>query len=105
MAIFNIPLDVGQPQTFPIQLSGVEYQLTFRYRNAPDGGWILDIADVASNPIINGIPLVTGANLLDQYQHLFFRGALFMQTTSDPDAVPTFANLGEDALLYWVDAT
>lgn len=93
------------PQSFPIQLSGVEYQLTFRYRNATDGGWTLDIADVSGTAIINGIPLVTGANLLDQYQHLFLGGALFVQTTSDPDAVPTFNNLGGDAQIYWVDAS
>lgn len=105
MAIFKLPLAIGQPQNLQVQLSGTTYDLTFRYRDATDGGWILDIADLAGNAVINGIPLVTGCNLLDQYRHLFLGGGLYVQTTSDPDSVPTFDNLGDDGLLYWVDAT
>lgn len=101
---FLIPLQVGTPQTFSVQLGGVTYQLTFLYRNDPggQGGWTLDIADAANNPIVQGIPLVTGADLLAQYRHLGFTGKLIVQTTSNPDAVPTFANLGNDGRLYWV---
>lgn len=102
MAIFEIPLQVGTPQTFPITLSGVQYELTLIYRNVSQGGWFLDIADQNSNPIVQGIPLVTGVNLLEQYDYLGFGGELWVQTSSDPDAVPTFENLGEDGLLYWV---
>jgi uncharacterized protein DUF6983 len=46
--------------------------------------------------------LVTGADLLAQYKHLGFTGALVVQTVSNPDAVPTFANLGDDGQVYWV---
>ena len=99
---YEIPLQVGIPQTFTAKLSGVEYQLTLQYRNAPNGGWVLDIANSAGVPIVSGIPLVTGANLLEQYAYLGFGGRLWVQTTSNPDAVPTFSNLGEDGLLYWV---
>lgn len=101
-AIFPIPLAVGVPQTFPIQLGGSQYQLTLLYRNITDGGWVLDIADANGTPIVQGIPLVTGADLLAQYKHLGFTGALVCQTTSNPDAVPTFTNLGDDGQLYWV---
>ena len=97
-----IPLQVGVPQTFTATLSGVSYQLTLQYRNATAGGWVLDIADASGNPIVSGIPLVTGANLLAQYAYLGFTGGLWVQTTSDPDAVPTFTNLGDDGQLYWV---
>ena len=96
-----IPLQ-AQPQTFSITLSGVTYNLTVQYRNVAMGGWILDIADSNNNPIAQGIPLVTGANLLAQYAYLGFVGALWVQTQSDPDAVPTFANLGTDGQLYYV---
>lgn len=100
---FKIPLQqVGVPQKFGITLGGVSYQFTLRYRNIDQGGWILDIADAGGNPIVNGIPLVTGADLVAQYKHLGFGGRLHVQTTSDPDAVPTFDNLGDDALLWWV---
>lgn len=100
--IFPIPLEVGVPQKLTVQIGGVDYQLTLRYRNVDQGGWILDIADTFGNAIINGIPLVTGADLLAQYPDLGFNAELRVQTTSDPDAVPTFENLGADAQLYLV---
>lgn len=99
---FLIPLQQGKPQTFSILLNGITYRLTFLYRNDPNSGWTLDIADSTGNPIVQGIPLVTGADLLAQYRHLGFTGALVVQTTNDPDAVPTFDNLGKNAQVYWV---
>jgi hypothetical protein len=102
VSTYKIPLQPGVPQTFAATLDGVTYTLTLLYRNDPSGGWVLDIADANGNPILGGIPLVTGVNLLEQYAHLGFVGGLYVQTTSDPDAVPTFENLGSDALLYWV---
>ena len=99
---FKLSLEVGTPQQFSITLGQVEYQLTLIYRDTDQGGWFLDIADTAGNPILQGIPLVTGADLLAQYEYLNFGGRLWVQTLSDPDAVPTFGNLGDDGLLYWV---
>lgn len=101
MPVFSIPLEVGKPQALSIELGGLTYQLTFLYRNDPNAGWTVDIADSAGNPIVQGIPLVTGADLLAQYRHLGFNGALVVQTAHDPDAVPTFENLGKDAQVYW----
>lgn len=98
---FTIPLQ-PQPQTFSITLGGVSYNLTFKYQNVDMGGWCLDIADQNSVPIVQGIPLVTGANLLAQYAYLGFTGTLWVQTQSDPDAVPTFENLGTDGQVYYV---
>lgn len=99
--IYQIPLQQN-PQQFTISLGGVSYQLTLQYRNVDQGGWTVDIADALGNPILSGVPLVTGTNLLAQYDYLNFGGALWVQTSSDPDAVPTFENLGEDGNLYWV---
>jgi len=99
---FRIPFAVGQPQRLTVTLGQVEYQLTLRYLNVDEGGWILDIADAIGKPIVLGIPVVTGADLLAQYKHLGFAGRLWVQTLSDPDAVPTFENLGADGVLWWV---
>jgi hypothetical protein len=99
---FRIPLEVAAPQQFSITLGQVEYRITVRYRNVEQGGWFIDIADANGAAILAGIPLVTGADLLAQYKHLNFGGRLWVQTLSDPDAVPTFDNLGSDGLLYWV---
>ena len=98
---FRIPLK-GEPQTFKITLSGTDYWLTVSYANTTEGGWILNIADANQSPMITGIPLVTGVDLLAQYESFGFGGRLWVQTLSDPDAVPTFNNLGTDAQLYWV---
>jgi hypothetical protein len=97
-----IPLQPGVPQTFSIALGGITYRLSFLYRDDPNAGWTVDIADSGGNPIVQGIPLVTGADLLAQYKHLGFGGKLVVQTTHDPDAVPTFESLGQDAQVYWV---
>lgn len=98
---FKIPL-TPTPQIFSIQLSGIDYRIRLTYKNTDEAGWIIDILDATENQIVNGIPLVTGVNLLEQYRHLGFLGRLWVQTASDPDAVPTFLNLGIDAQLWWV---
>jgi hypothetical protein len=98
---FQVPLQAA-PQRLTITLAGVQYTLTLQYRNTVEGGWILDIGDSNNNPIVQGIPLVTGADLLAQYAYLGFGGQLRVQTTSNPDAVPTFENLGTDGLLWFV---
>lgn len=106
MAVSVIPTIPG-PQQVTLALSGVLYTLTFQYRNDPGGlgGWTIDIADSSGNPIIQGIPLVTGADLLGQYEYLGLDGGLYVQTPNDLDVMPTFDNLGTDCFVYWVDAT
>ncbi len=98
---YTIPLQ-GNPETFKITLAGVDYFLTVKYQNTDQSGWFLDIYDSQNNPLVCGIPLVTGCNLLEQYAHFGFGGRLWVQTDHDPDAVPTFKNLGTEANLYWV---
>jgi hypothetical protein len=99
--IYEIPL-TAQPQSFFITLGGIEYRLTLQWRETVGGGWFLDIADSTLNPIISGIPLVTGADLLGQYAYLGIPGKLGVATDGDPDAVPTFTNLGSQSHLYFV---
>ncbi len=102
---YQIPLMVGMPQSLLITLGATEYRLTIRYRDV-DGGnslWSIDIADVISNQdLVCGIPLVTGADLLAQYGYLNIAGSLVVYTDGEPDAVPTFDNLGADSNLYFV---
>lgn len=98
---YEIPLS-PDPQRFTIALSGVEYQLTLAYRNAEEGGWVLDIADKQGTAIVQGIPLVTGSDLLAQYRHLGFTGRMAVQGSIDLTAVPTFENLGTESFLLWV---
>lgn len=98
---YEIPLS-SDPQSFSIQLEGITYNLTLTYRDADMGGWLLNIADVGGNALVNGIPLVTGRDLLEPYSYLGLGGALWASTDADPDAVPTYANLGTASHLYFV---
>ena len=98
VSIFEVPLN-GQPQTLRITLGNVPYQLTVRWRNAC--GWVLDIATVDGAPILQGVPLVTGADLLAQYRYLGIPGSLFVSTDADPDAPPAYTNLGTASHLYF----
>jgi hypothetical protein len=100
MAIYEIPLTPA-PQTFAIALGGVDYRLTLRWSHV-SACWLLDIADSAGAPLIQGIPVLTGTNLLGQYPHLGIGGELWARTDGDPDAVPTFDNLGVSGRLYFV---
>ena len=99
---FRIPLN--PPQILPVTIAGIQYRLKLQYRNVAEGGWILDIADGNGNAIINGIPLVTGADLLAQYKHLGIPGELWVQNSADWTAVPTFTDLGTVTNLYFVPA-
>lgn len=101
MDVYEVPLN-PQAETFTIALGGASYRLTLIYRDAVEGSWVLDIADADGNMMVGGIPLVTGVDLLAQYGHLGFTGSLVVQTDHDPDAVPTFANLGSTGHLYFV---
>lgn len=101
MAVFEIPLS-PQPQTFDIQLVNTTYRLTFYWNNAPSGGWMLDVADSNDVPLISGIAVVTGANLLEQYDYIMIGGALQVQTDFDLNAVPTFQNLGVTSHIYFI---
>lgn len=105
MQIFEIPLS-GVPQRFPITLSGVTYVMTFQFRvfgpwNSGQGTWHLDIADDNGLPLATGIPLVTGANLLQQFAYLNFGGELWV-VTEGSDATSTFDGLGTDSHVYWL---
>lgn len=101
MTIYEIPL-LAQAQSLRVTLAGVEYLLTLGWRDAPDAGWQMDIAAADGTPILAGVPLVTGADLLAQYRYLGIGGALYVGTDGDTDAVPTYVNLGGQAHLYWV---
>lgn len=101
MATINeVPLS-PKAQRFLITLAGITWQLRVRWSPA-SACWVLDIADAAGVPVLSGVPMVTGADLLAQYAYLGIGGALYVQSDDSVDAVPTFANLGSIGHLYFV---
>jgi hypothetical protein len=97
---YEIPL-IAANQRFRVTLVGVTYSMLVRWC-APAACWILDISDTSDVPIVSGIPLVTGADLLESYKTLGIGGQLVVQTDFNTDAVPTYKNLGEQGRLYFL---
>ena len=98
--IFEVPL-TAVAQRFLIKLVGKQY--IFRvWWNALISTWMLDIATEDQAPIVSSIPLVTGTDLLGQYEYLGIGGGLFVSSdTGDADDLPTYENLGTDSKLYF----
>lgn len=119
MATFEIPT-IATPQKFTTQIGGVSYNFRLTFHDAhvaggrigvdtnkgatvdtgDIGGWLLDIATIDNVPMISGIPLVTGADLLAQYVYVGIAGSLTVASDSDPNATPTFEGLGSSGHLY-----
>lgn len=99
---YEIPT-APQATTQSIVLNGTLYQLSLHWCD-PAGCWVLDIADQNSNAIAAGLPLVTGADLLAQLEHLGIGsgGALIVQSDNDPTLVPDFSSLGSTGHLFFV---
>lgn len=99
--LYEVPLKAAQQQTFTTTWPGGVYRLRLLYTGAPEGGWTLDIGDSQDRPLVCGIPLVTGADLLAEYRYLGFGGRLFVIAAGDPAVPPGFADLGAGTRLYF----
>jgi hypothetical protein len=100
---FEIPL-TPTPQIFNFQLAGVELRLSWVW-NPVAVCWVLDILDKLGAPLVTGIPVVTGVDLLGQFRHLGIAQAIVVQTDNNPNAVPTFSNLGITSHCYLFELT
>jgi len=97
---YEIPLS-PEPQQFTIELGGQSRRLRLYWcRDAQC--WCLDIRDPGGEPLVLGLPVVTGCDILGQHKHLGLGGSLIAQTDNEADAVPTFDNLGTLGRLYFV---
>lgn len=109
MNIFEIPLRPSTAQKVKITLNGTVYTTIVRW-NDVSICWIMDLYDEAGVvPVLCGVPLITGTNLLGQYAYLDIDGglggAMVVQTVAvghPPDEVPSFTDLGTDGHLYYV---
>jgi hypothetical protein len=98
--INEVPLSPN-PQSFEIALVGINYKVDLSW-NAHSQNWNIDINDTLGSPIVQGIPLVAGADLLQQFEYLNFGGALMVQSDSDLSAPPAFSTLGITDHLYFI---
>lgn len=94
MRTFKIPLTPDN-QIFNIHLGAKHYLIELRW-NAETQLWAIDIADFTTKtPLVNGIPLITGANLLDQFEYLEIPGQLIVLT--EDNKPPGYNDLGSDS--------
>lgn len=101
MAMWQIPLTEGA-QRFSVSLGDNVFKLTLIYRDAPQGGWFLDMELAGGSDAIFGIPLVLNTNLLGQYQYKGW-GSLFVQMDGGGLTHPSFEEMGNNVLLLWSD--
>jgi hypothetical protein len=101
MADYTIPL-TAEDQIFSVSLGGTKYQLTVRWNDSDEGGWVLDIAlPDNGGDILTGIPLVTGCDLLAPFDYLGINGGLVVYADGS-DLPPTVANLGDGVDLVFI---
>ncbi len=103
MAVVEIPL-TPEAQSFSITLGGTSYRMRLMFNDVVEGGWTLDIGKGDGSILVAGIPLVPGADLLAQYAHLEWPGALVLASDRNTGAIPTFNGLGITSHLYFVTA-
>ncbi|CDG20696.1 conserved protein of unknown function [Xenorhabdus poinarii G6] len=97
MNIVEIPLR-AENQQFDIQLGGINYRMQLQWRDC--AGWILDIMHPNSEPIVTGIPLVFGVDILEQHSYLSFNGSLVFYY-DDPKNETGKEELGKNNRLYF----
>lgn len=100
MTAYEIPLK-SEAQIFNVTLNNVVYTFGLRW-NTFSGVWTLDIGDQNDNPIVQGLSLITGTDLLDPYSYLNFGFKLEVQTDFNTFVAPTYTNLGSTSHLYAV---
>jgi hypothetical protein len=102
--VLEIPLS-PRPQIFQLTLRGVTYTWQL-YWLVPTRTWVVNINDAAGTPIINGLPLLPGSNLLGQFGYVGIGGVLFAYTDHTgiiKNDQLDYAHLGITGHLYWVN--
>lgn len=92
-----IPLEAGA-QTLSVPLAGVTYRMRIWWRESVTPCWMLDLSTDAGVALVSGLPLLPGADLLAQHQHLGVGGALYVLADSDI----TYDSLGTSTRLYFL---
>lgn len=99
--IYEVPTTGSTPERFQIDLGETGYELLLRWNPALPA-WTLDIHTQAGAPLVQGITLVPGADLLEQHRHLGITGRLEVRVAPYDETNPTFENLGSTSRLYFL---
>lgn len=95
--IYELPMTDAPSQEFICELGGVKF--LFRVQlNVRGDTWTLDVSSSEDEPIVQGIPLVLGADLLTNER--FTYGNLFLVDYESTGFDPTANNLAEYGLIW-----
>lgn len=81
---------INGSQIFNSTLNGVNYNFRIIWRGTE---YVLDLLDTNKNPIIQGIALVTGMDLLSPYKYLNLGFGLFVSNSANPMQDMTYKDL------------
>ncbi|HCW79877.1 MAG TPA: hypothetical protein DG942_02085 [Ruminococcaceae bacterium] len=99
IALTNLP-----NQTYSLEIPGDNHNITFiitQSWNEQAGYWTISIYNQESEPLVLGIPLLCGHDLLEQYQYLKI-GSLYLINIGDPTIEnPDANNIGQNFKLLW----
>jgi hypothetical protein len=107
MAIQLVPTDSNPNQTWQVTVSinGAVSTFTVTLNYNPVGQyWSMSLFDASGNLLLSSMPLVTGTNLLGQFQYLF-SGSVWIINASNV-TTPNYPNdqdLGTDFQWLWGD--
>lgn len=93
-SVFQIPLS-PVAQHFDVNLNGTNYEMRLVW-NSIANCWVLDLSDAVGQPLAQGLPLIDGADILQQLDYLGLGGALIV------DVTPTFEGLGTVGQLFFL---
>jgi len=99
--VYEFPLR-PEAQEMQITLATVEYSVRFSFCDTPDGGWFIDISSVDGVPLVRGIPLTAGEDVLQQFAYLNFPGEIRVETDDDDLVEPTYDNLGTNGRVLFI---
>lgn len=97
MQLSEIPLSPDN-QRLVVTISGVNYLIQLIWRD--HAGWVLDLMDSSRGIIISNLPLVTGADLLDQYAFLNLNFGLIVHCDESTQPYPVKTDLGIGSHVY-----
>lgn len=98
--LLEIPLG-SVPGTVSLNLPGRSVRLRLTFEDG-EGTWIMDIYDDGEAPLVCGIPLLIGLDLLGPYGHLGFNTRMFvLRRGGDPAEDIGYDDLGTAAGLFF----
>jgi hypothetical protein len=105
MAYIELPVAADTPhQSFSVTLNGTVFGFKLRY-NSRAGHWALDLYDAGANPLLSGIAIRLGVDLLAQYAgDTLPAGSLFAINWVDAYSEPDRDNFGSDVSLVYEEA-